>query len=269
MVLLGTELRRLTSRRLVRVVAFVAVAAVVGLFAFLTVRSDPNGFGDDQLRTTSLWLTQGRAAALGVSRDNAVAQISLLVYLLVIVIGASAVGAEYRAGTLTTVLTWEPRRLRLLTMRLLASALVGAGVYLIVVGVSVGATAIGAAARGSTAGADADFWRTLASVVLRGAALAAALAAISGAFATLGRNTAAALGVFFGYLIAVEAILRGVAERFVPWFLTPNAGAFFAWETVRQNQRPVGPGAGTARLALYVGTAVVLAVGVFRRRDVT
>ena len=68
--------------------------------------------------------------------------------------------------------------------------------------------AIGAGLRGSSRGADADFWRELLIVLARGTILAGVLGVLSGALATLGRNTAAALGIWFGYLIAIEAILQ-------------------------------------------------------------
>ncbi len=176
----------------------------------------------------------------------------MLTYLLVVVLGASAVGAEYRAGTVTTILTWEPRRSRLLLARLGATAIVGMLLFVVVHAVFIGGWALGASARGYTTGADADFWRTLVFVVLRGTLLAGALAAISGALATLGRNTAAAMGVWFGYLVVVEAIVRGQMKDTVPWMLTSVGGAFYRWDRVIYDGRGVSAGSGTLRLALYI-----------------
>ena len=92
--------------------------------------------------------------------QSLIATISVLTYLLIVLLGASAVGAEYRAGTVTTILTWEPRRTRLLLARLGAAALVGMLLFVIVHAVFIGGWALGASLNGSTAGRDADFWQT-------------------------------------------------------------------------------------------------------------
>lgn len=267
--LFASELRRLTSRRLVLWLLLVAIGLAVLLVVLVTAKSDPNRVGDDLVRTTQLWLSRSAALDLGVQRDQVIATTAVLTYLLVIVIGASAVGAEYRAGTVTTILTWEPRRVRLLIVRLAATALVAMAFFLIVHLVVVGGWALGASIRGETRGADVAFWGELATVLARATLLAGVLAVLSGAIATVGRNTAAAMGVWFGYLIVVEAIVRGRLENLVPWFLTGNAGAFFAWEPVRQNGHVITAGSGAARMALYFVLIGGAAVAVFARRDVT
>ena len=68
----------------------------------------------------------------------------MLSYLLVVLLGASAVGAEYRAGTVTTILTWEPRRTRLLLARIGAAVIVGMLLFVVVHAVFIG----GVGARG-------------------------------------------------------------------------------------------------------------------------
>jgi hypothetical protein len=105
--------------------------------------------------------------------------------------------------------------------------------------------------------------------VVRATLLAGALAVVSGAIATLGKNTAAAMGIWFGYLIAVEAILRTQLPVLVPWFLTPNVAALYGWESITQNGHTVTAGAGTLRLLVYVVVVGAGALVVFRRRDVT
>ncbi len=193
----------------------------------------------------------------------------MLSYLLVVLLGASAVGAEYRAGTVTTILTWEPRRTRLLLARIGAAVIVGMLLFVVVHAVFIGGWVLGAALNGSTAGATSDFWRTLLLVVLRGTVLAGVIAAISAALATLGRNTAAAMGVWFGYLVVIEAILRVQAKNLIPWMLTSVGGAFYSWDRVAENGRSVSASSGTVRLALYVVLIGGAALAAFRRRDVT
>jgi ABC-type transport system involved in multi-copper enzyme maturation permease subunit len=260
--LLSSEVRRLSSRRLVFWLLLVSLVLVVLLNVLVA------GYAD-KMQPWQLWLTKGAADALGVKRENVITTVSVLTYLLVIVIGASAVGAEYRAGTVTTILTWEPRRVRLLTARLAAAAIVGMAFFLVVHLLLVGGWMVGAALRGTTAGTDSDFWRELVSVIVRATVLAGVLAAVSGALASIGKNTAAAMGIWFGYLIAIEAILRGQLSAAVPWFLIPNAAAFYGWEAIRSDGHSVAAGAGALRLLLYLVVVGVVALGVFQRRDVT
>jgi hypothetical protein len=46
---------------------------------------------------------------------NTLGQTSFLFLLMAVLGGASFVGAEYKAGTVTTLLTWEPRRTRVMS----------------------------------------------------------------------------------------------------------------------------------------------------------
>ena len=55
----------------------------------------------------------------------------------------------------------------------------------------------------------------------------------------------------------------------VPWFLIPNAAAFYGWETIRTDGHSITAGAGVLRLLLDVVVIGTVAVVVFRRRDVT
>jgi ABC-type transport system involved in multi-copper enzyme maturation permease subunit len=268
--LLRSEIRRLVGRRMLFWLLLASLALCTFIIVIVAIQSDPDAFNPrDTMSVTSLWLTRGAARNIGVQRDQVISTISVLTYLLVIVIGASAVGADYRAGTVGTLLTWEPRRARLLIARFFATALVAMVFFLLVHLVFIGGWTVAAWLFGRSRGVDAAFWGDLAAVVLRATVLAGILAAISASIATVGKNTAAAMGVWFGYLIAIEAIIRNQVEVLIPWFLTGNAAAFYSWETVRQGGYGMTAGAGTLRLALYVVLFAGGAILVFRRRDVT
>jgi ABC-type transport system involved in multi-copper enzyme maturation permease subunit len=267
--LLASEVRRLTSRRLVRIMLLASVVLVLVVDLLVTIFRNPDRLGES-MRTVEIWLTPGMARHLGVQRGELILPtIAVLTYLLVIVIGASAVGAEYRAGTVTTVLTWSPRRVRLMVGRYLAIALVAMGFFLVVQLVFVAGWHLGATVNGTTAGADADFWRELASVLVRSTLVAGGLAVVSAALATLLRNTAGAMGIWFGYLVVVEGIVRANFSDLVPWFLTGNIAAAFGWETVRSDGHSIGPEAGLLRLVLYLLLIGAGSIAVFRSRDVT
>ena len=118
-------------------------------------------------------------------------------------------GAEWRFGTVTTVLTWEPRRLRLHLART-ASAGILAFIISFLVQVAFLASFLPAVlANGTTAGADADWWLQLLEAMTRVSLLTAGAAVLAVALATLGRNTAFALAAVFAWFAVVE----GVATR--------------------------------------------------------
>ena len=64
---------------------------------------------------------------------------STFVVLLGVALAASLGGADWSAGTMTTLLTWEPRRIRVLLIRAIVVALVVALVTLFLQGVLLGA----------------------------------------------------------------------------------------------------------------------------------
>src|SRR5439155_27264654 len=120
--------------------------------------------------------------------------------------GASMVGADWRAGTVGTLLTWEPRRGRVLLAKLVSVALLAAAIALVLQILFILALLPAMLGRGTTTGADAEWFRGLVAVLLRGAALVGMAAAVGAAIASLGRNTSAALGAAFGYLVVLAGI---------------------------------------------------------------
>jgi hypothetical protein len=108
-------------------------------------------------------------------------------------------------------------------------------------------------------------------VTLRVATVAALTSLLGVAIATIGRNTAAAMGAVFVYLAVVESLLRALAPRFTPWLLGPNAVVFV-------DGHPGAPSA-TTMTVITVGHALVViggyalvllvaAVASFRARDI-
>ena len=138
--------------------------------------------------------------------------ISSITSILGLVIGASSVAASWQTGTISTILSWEPRRLRWLAARILVLA---AGVLvmtaLIVMFLSAG-LALAATLRGSTVGVDGAWWTDALMTSLRVSVAAAISAVIGGAVAAVGRHTAAALGVVFVW----TAVSRRPRARVAP-----------------------------------------------------
>jgi hypothetical protein len=158
------------------------------------------------------------------------------------VLAASSLGAEWHSGVMTTWLTWE----LVLGLALLPAA----------------------ALRGTTEGVGATWMAEVAGVVGRGAGAAAIMGLLGLGLASLGRNTAAALGAGFVYLAVIENLVRGLRPQWTPWLLTENAARFVA----------AGP-AGflgsrtTLEAAVVVGAyaaaVFVAALVAFRARDIS
>jgi hypothetical protein len=74
--------------------------------------------------------------------------------------------------------------------------------------------------------------------------------------ATIGRNTAAALGIAFGYLAIVEPAIRGLRPSWSPWLLGDNSVVVITNQTPEHAPgRPVRSGGGDAGRLLHPSPA--------------
>jgi ABC-type transport system involved in multi-copper enzyme maturation permease subunit len=297
--LLRTEVRRLWSRRLLKglgslvVLAVAAGAAITFLNSSrdlgatsrqmlaqrrdmiascmrgdLEVPAQPNGrsnrraackryIGDGAVGDPRWHYTKLRDVVLGASP---------ILGILSLLLGASFVGAEWQRGTITTALTWEPRRIRLLVTKFAAVALVGVAFVVFSEAVLAGALWPVATSRGSTAGVTAGWIRSLVDTSLRVAAVGGLTAIVGCALATVGRNTTAALGVAFVYFAVLEGIIRGFRPGWRTWLLGDNAAQFIAGTTdqgLAKSDAEV-----VATLLLYAVALVAIATAFFKGRDV-
>ena len=183
-------------------------------------------------------------------------------------LAASFIGADWHAGTVTTQLTWEPRRVRLLLAKAavcIAVAFLATVAFQVLLGLGLWAAA---ALRGTVEGTDrAWFLRTL-GVLVRGGALAAVAAAIGFSLAAVARNTAAALGVGFGYLLILENLVSALRPGWRSWFFAPNAIVLVDGRAHPDIIPRTVLEAGVL-VGLYAVGTVLVATGVFARRDVT
>ncbi len=307
--LLAGELRRLLSRRMIKVlvalaVAGIAVGAVITFFntegvsdATLRQRSaaaeaktaqcrrDPNQrpgprsgpapsdrnepafknpeeycrfrFGkvdDDRFKLSNLkGILQGVTAPL---------------VIVAWVIGASSIGAEWQARSITTLLTWEPRRGRVLVAKVVA-AIVVAGVFSLVSWVLLSAALVPVAlVHGTTAGTGGGWLRSVVAVGLRGELMIAIATGVGFAVASIGRNTAAALGVGFAYFLVVENVVGSFLAGFRRWLILGNSIVLIS------GKDSGGEVAGRSVLVagLYLSAVavalLVVATVAFQRRDV-
>ena len=212
------------------------------------------------LRLTELWAPEGGDAIWAVT--------SVFLGIGALIGAASMIGAEWKAGTFTTLLTWEPRRVRVAVTKLAAAGLLAVVVAVALQLVLAGALMPTILLRGTTEGADGEWLRTAAGGLARSGLLAGLAAVVGGAVAMIGRSTSAALGAAFAYLAIVEAILRAWRPLQARWLLGENATIFLTGRRLDgvPFDRPVE--LAWATLLGYAVALVVLAAVTFRNRDV-
>jgi ABC-2 type transport system permease protein len=218
---------------------------------------------------------------------NLLQGVSFLLVAGALAVGASFVGAEWHTGSMTTLLTWEPRRLRVLVAKTIAIAAVA---FVVTIGLqlllSLVLTLV-AVTRGDTTETGGSWLRSVIGSGLRISAMASGASVMGLAVAMIGRNVAAALGGIFVYVAVVEGILRGLRMKLGLWLLGDNVGIFITGRprtffdqtesspvlggqstTFSQAQiRTVGQAA--MIVALYAAVLLVAAAWSFRARDVT
>jgi len=190
---------------------------------------------------------------------------SVALVMLGLGLGASSFGAEWHHRTIATLLTWEPRRVRVAVAKLAAAAVVVFIGVLAIEALLSFALIPAAAFRGTTSGTTASWLAGVIGVGLRGAALGAMGAVLGGAIATIVRNTALALGISFAWLAVVENMIRGLRPKWEPWLIGNNAASFVAPGEEGAVRSMLGGG---VVLAIYALLIAALATQIFKRRDV-
>ena len=264
--LLVNEMRRALHRRAVWVLlllAFVGIA-LLGVIAF----TDSAGRSVAQLHAdgthpavmTDWWLAGG---------GDSILMIAALPLLLGAVFGgATVVGAEWRAGTVTTVLTWEPRRLRLHLARTGACFVLATLIGFVLEALFLAATVPAVLAHGTTAGTDAAWWGALLAAMLRLALITGAAATLAASLATVGRSTAFALTAVFAWLAVGEGLVRGLKPSLQPLLLGDNLSIVLTWAQLEAADFTRSEVLAVGTVLAYVGVAAALGAVSFVRRDI-
>ena len=250
--LLRSEVLRLWSRRLVRVLAILAVLGIVAGVTIGTINSHPG----HELQLFSL--------------PDMLKGTAFILIVIGLVIGASSVGADWQTGGMSTILTWEPRRVMVLLGRTLVVVVSAFALAVALQAVLSFAIAGGASLRGSTVDTGGTWLRGVVGVILRIGGASALGAAFGLTLAMIGRNTSAALGASFAYLAIVESLLRSFIPKLGTAMLSTNVVVFV-------DGRTGSPGIGqtitvahaTLTMATYAGVLLAAALAMFRARDVT
>lgn len=190
-----------------------------------------------------------------------------------LVLGATLAGAEWGAGTMTTLLSWEPRRVRLFAVKVSVIVFGVALSFLMVEALLALGVLPAAISRGSFAGMDRWWAEDLFYITARGAPACVLAALLGFGLASLIRNTTAAVGGLFAYLIVVETVLRAVTRELNSWLITNNM--FLALRVLSTGGAPTSPliegrspEEALGLLSLYCLGLCTLSGALFWRRDV-
>jgi ABC-2 type transport system permease protein len=182
---------------------------------------------------------------------------------------------------MTTLLTWEPRRIRVLLTRAVVVLLVA---FVITVGLQAIFSAVfwlGASTRGTTAFSPSGVWSDVGLTMLRTSVVGTGFALIALSIAMIGRSTVSSLGALFGYLILFEGVIAGFRPSIQGWLLvragivvvsqTPiyGYGRNFSYASSTEPNILMSVARADAVVGVYVLVLLVLALVVFRRRDVS
>jgi ABC-2 type transport system permease protein len=305
--LLRVEFRRILARRIVRFAGALTLFGILlaGLVLFLrSHREDPAGIAALRAQVETQYQNELAACSRGefgispsdvppglaleqfcrqivqppplpdpafhLTQYRVVAENMSAIFIFILVaLGASLAGAEWHAGVVTTQLTWEPRRSRLLGAKTVATIVFAFVAFLaaeVVLGLVLAPSAI---FRGTTSGADGVWLRGVAGMLLRAGAVAAMAAGIGHAIASLARNTAVAVGAVLGYAAILDPLLRALRPTWEPWLLIGNAIRLITANPLAFEGRSRSTMGAALLIATYTAAFVVASLMVFRRRDVT
>jgi len=199
--------------------------------------------------------------------------VAVICMILAFLIGASAAGAEWAAGTMQSLLYWEPRRVRVVFAKVLGLVVAAATAVVLAEALFTVAALIAAQTRGTTTGLTSDLWVSQALLVLRGIGGAAFAAILGFSIAFAARLTAAAVAVGFVYFAVLEQLVVAWKLWLGRYLIGPLLGGWLNWgfkvETGAGQPLTVSGQRAGATLALYAAAILAAATVWFRRRDVT
>ncbi|WP_040336599.1 ABC transporter permease subunit [Candidatus Blastococcus massiliensis] len=217
--------------------------------------------------------SEGTNGAMGFAAISAV---------IAALVGATWIGAEWSTRSIVALLFWVPRRMQVMAAKVVvltgAAALIGVLAQASWLGVS----ALLRAAVGSDAALPEGFWSALLQTQARGVLLTVIAALLAFGLANLVRNTGAALGIAFVYLIIVENFVRVLRPTWQPWLLSNNAAALVQDGGATLYIEDRGPSTdgffqqteyylGHLQSGVYLGAVTLVVVGIgavlFARRD--
>lgn len=289
--LLRAELKRLLSRRILKALTVLALLGFLaaGVISFIVTGQDENRAAGVAIEETAfaqcVQSFEGsdlpeeeieRICAESMSfedprflyteMEEIIEGLAFPFIMLAWLLGSTSIGAEWAHRTITTLLTWEPRRVVVILAKMVAAALVTFAWLVALEALFSLSMLPSASAHGSMEGADAAWLADYALSCFRIAGVGVAASLFGFSLATIGRNTAAALGVGFVYLAIVESLVRGLKPAWTPWLVGDNLATIIVGEQAGSIGR--SPTESAVVIGSYVLVMMLVAIGMFQRREI-
>ncbi len=216
----------------------------------------------------------------GVGASSILGPVANLLPVMAFVLGASFIGADLKTGMLEQLLTWEPRRLRIVVSRSIASfihiGLISAVLAAFLVVLLFGLTVVNSTSGGTTG----ELWVNIAAAIGR-TGLACGLFAVIGIGITLfvWNSVGSIVGFLIYWFILESFLISAFLPRVAVWLPITNATSFASGADVERIQGSVfgqnvetvsDHGYRTAGVVLLIWAVVCAAAGAVRliQRDI-
>lgn len=257
--LLASEATRLWHRRTVRLLFLAVFLIYVLIIVIAFFNHDKNGLNHP-------------AFPLDASGDGAVA-VGVGVAILMFVVGTTYAGAEWSQRTIVALLFWEPRRMRVMSAKVVVLGLACFVVTVLTQILWLATAYLLASTRGDTT-LSSGFWTDLFNREARVLIFTLLVGWLGFGIANLVRFSAASLGVGFVYFAIVEFVVANWWHWAQQWLLLVNAVALLTRGGVDLGDSS-GPNPGKHISSLHgvlvwgVVSIGILVIGsvVFARRD--
>ena len=207
--------------------------------------------------------------------------LSIFAAMMVAILAASAIGNEYGWGTLRPMLATGMPRARFLTAKFVALSVVAVGFVLVpllinvVIAVPISLAHSMPIMSGTV---DAAWFGALAAMIARTLLTLFVPMTIAFLLGLLGRSQAVGVGAALGWMVGEQLVTLLLSTLGVPWARTlanqlpGNAGRsllrYNAFAAVPRHAGMMGEAHAVLSLLIYGAVGLVVAVIVFRRRDV-
>ena len=258
------EMSRALHRSLVRwmIALAVVLSALAGVVVYFTSR-DRAALARESGHPAHLasWWMEGE--------DSFLLTAALFLVVGAAICGASVAGAEWKAGMITTMLTWEPSRRRLHAARTASAAFLAFAIGFALQIVFLAAAVPAVVLNGTTDGTGAGWWAGLLFAMTRIALITSLVAVLAVSIATIGRNTSAALVAIAAWALVVERVVAGLRPQWARFMVGENVATVIPWTQLTSVEFERPPVVALAALVGYLAAVVALATASFTHRDVT
>lgn len=220
-------------------------------------------------------LDQKRAPLFGA--NGMLLAFGLCAFMLSTILGATFVGADFKAGTIESLLVVEPRRLKVFATKAVALGVGTAAFVTASFGVFLAAVQPAAIFHGNNTAHFTDLWSQVGWMGLRVLVISVLFAELAFALTSLGKNTVAGVAIVLGWAAVSQVLAATVLKRVSHWELFSNAVAVISGGEVGISRKS-GPMewtefhhdavAALGVVAIVVAVVMVVAAAAFVRRDV-